>query len=621
MKPIFTFPALVFSLLMSSCPIAQSLPQDIKILCQEVQSMPQVAPGPDQEIQKLPQEFDRMPYDTIQPIPFTETWDSASFTANGWRFPWMQGNWTILDSTGNPGPCAAFTGTPSQSTYIYALVSPWFDATDLTCDRIYLDFDISLSTLQTTGTEKLTVILESDTTEVTLLILANDASFSWKHKNFHLYGMLGKYFRIKLIASGVYAGRISQWELDNIAITRECLTPNELDCSTDGLCNWPAMNCFVYLSWNPPECPLTAEEYWFIYDDDNWEDGLRINPGDVTWIGNLFPVDPGICGTMERVDIYFVDNGSGSPQNFTVELFDAYGTSLGSSAIFSGNAPNYWISVPLPGIPFSGPVYVMVKYDNLPGNGYYLACDTDGPFTSQMLAYIYDGYTWTNPSFWPGGGVFFVRGLAMVETDHGEKKRVVLTPGGIVDEQMQETPGLDQLGVHVSTTATRNPRQRVKSGPDSSLVIGYNVYRKQELWPYDTAFYKINQDPVPGTSYLDTIGCYAFYYITTVYSNGCESEPFEISCGGGCFIGIPEESAGNHLQISPNPADVWIEVNSKAGIEAVLLYDMTGRELYRKQTPGEFNLRIDLPGLPEGLYIVKVVTEKGPTASRIMILH
>lgn len=81
--------------------------------------------------------------DTIKEIPFLETWDSASFSTNNWTFPWGQGNWTILTGQGNPPPCAAFTGSPSQSNYIFALVSPWFDATGLTCDQIYLDFNNS----------------------------------------------------------------------------------------------------------------------------------------------------------------------------------------------------------------------------------------------------------------------------------------------------------------------------------------------------------------------------------------------------------------------------------------------------------------------------------------------
>ena len=557
--------------------------------------------------------------DTIQPIPFTETWDSASFTANGWRFPWMQGNWTIFANEGNPKPCAAFTGTPSQLNYSYTLVSPWFDATDLTCDMIYLDFDVSLSSLWQTGTERLTVILEYDTVELTLMILTNDSSFSWTHLQYHLYGLLGEYFRIRFIASGTDAGRISQWELDNIAITRRCLPPEVQDGYPEGPCYSSTRDCLVYLSWSAPECPLIAEELWFIYDDDSWEEGLTGQPGYTVWLGNLFPINPPITGMMEGIWVYFIGDGSTSSQTLFIELFDTSGNSLGAPVPFLADFPFTWKYIPLPGILFTGPIYAMVLYDSLPGKGHYMGIDLTGPYTSQKLAYYYDGTTWANLPYWSGSAVFLVRGYAMVETDQSEKKKVIVTSEGIVDEQIPPEKGLDRLGMHESTPAKWST-QALKNYTDSSTVIGYNVYRKQIWFVPDTAFIKINPTPISGTTYIDSIHCAARYYITAVYNNGCESEPSENTGDAGCYIGIPESNRSD-LKISPNPANNWVEVISAARIEGISLYDMTGRKHYSLETPGTFNLRIDLPGLAEGLYILKVTTEKGTVASRIMILY
>jgi len=97
--------------------------------------------------------------DTIKSIPFTENWDSQTFDTNNWSFPNSQGNWTILVNEGDSAPCAAFTGLPSKSNYAYTLQSPWFDATGLICDSIYLEFDLKLESLSNTAKEELEVIL------------------------------------------------------------------------------------------------------------------------------------------------------------------------------------------------------------------------------------------------------------------------------------------------------------------------------------------------------------------------------------------------------------------------------------------------------------------------------
>lgn len=82
--------------------------------------------------------------DTIRPLPFIETWDSASFTANAWTFPSGQGNWVISSSEGYPPPSAVFNGIPAMNSYSAVLQSPWVEGRGLSCDWLYIDFDLKL---------------------------------------------------------------------------------------------------------------------------------------------------------------------------------------------------------------------------------------------------------------------------------------------------------------------------------------------------------------------------------------------------------------------------------------------------------------------------------------------
>jgi hypothetical protein len=350
----------------------------------------------------------------------------------------------------------------------------------------------------------------------------------------------------------------------------------------------------------------------FIYDDNTWEDGLRINAGFDQWIGNKFPIDASIVGTMESVDVYFVDNGTGSPQNYTVELFDAAGNSLGVSGVFSGNAPDYWINVPLPSIPFTGVTYAMVHYNNLPGSGYFLACDTGGPFVSQMLAYQYDGTSWTNPTYWPGGAVFFVRGHAMVNAD-GDAMPVVITPFGISQEEL---PGSENLGMHASV-AVESPVTVVTDNTDQS-VEGYNVYH---MGPAGTDFAMLNTALVADTFYVHTgiveQGIHHYYVEAVLVDGGCETNSDTISLDWPA-TGINDLGAGS-VRIYPNPATEIVNVTSDFTITGIEVMNFLGQTVYTQTGVDQKASKINVSNLQSGVYFVKVTTFQGVRTVKITV--
>ncbi len=153
----------------------------------------------------------------------------------------------------------------------------------------------------------------------------------------------------------------------------------------------------------------------FIYDDGACEDGWSINPGFISWLGNLFPVTSGTTGVLKSFDVYFLIKSGGSVQQLSIDVFNSSYQLIGSSATFDA-VQGSWISVSTSDIPFSGEFYVMVKWNNLAGNSHYLGLDTNGPYATQDLERYYDGAIFQQLSDIAGStpGSFLVRAHAIL---------------------------------------------------------------------------------------------------------------------------------------------------------------------------------------------------------------
>jgi len=70
---------------------------------------------------------------------------------------------------------------------------------------------------------------------------------------------------------------------------------------------------------------------------------------------------------------------------------------FGSTPTFTPSTDD-WVTVTAPNIPFSGPFYAMVKWNNNATQTNYMGWDTDGPYSAQNLGwYNYVGApAWLN---------------------------------------------------------------------------------------------------------------------------------------------------------------------------------------------------------------------------------
>jgi hypothetical protein len=294
----------------------------------------------------------------------------------------------------------------------------------------------------------------------------------------------------------------------------------------------------VNLTW---EMPGGGTFVYYQLDDNTWENGVRINPGYDAWLGNLFDVSA--TGEIAAVEVYFIDNGTGSPQSLTVDIMDESGTVLGSSEPFVC-ALETWQLIDLPYVPFSGQFYAMVHWAAISGNSYYLALDQDA---SPNVAYEYYAGSFSAP--YPGA--YFLRVIAQLASGPG-----VVVYGSGPDFPMGLGDNATLSLCNTSGTANPNSTMTIQgnSGSRDFVLHGYNVFRDGV---------KINSVLLNKfqTTYTDIAspgGIYS-YNVAAIYDMGysCPLDPPFVAVVG-ADLNPPE-----NLSASVTPAnDVWLTWNS-----------------------------------------------------------
>jgi len=84
-------------------------------------------------------------------------------------------------------------------------------------------------------------------------------------------------------------------------------------------------------------------------------------------------------------------------------------------------------------------------------------------------------------------------------------------------------------------------------------------------------------------------------------------------------LGVTASPADNAFTISPNPADgnsILISTTVSAQIHSLSIYDMLGKEIYRKEISGLLQIQIPIQDLPGGIYYVKLNSKNGTSIQR-----
>ncbi len=139
-------------------------------------------------------------------------------------------------------------------------------------------------------------------------------------------------------------------------------------------------------------------------------------------------------------------------------------------------------------------------------------------------------------------------------------------------------------------------------------LIGYNVYREDELYRFqtETSLYNGPQGSNCDVDFLLYGNMQGFYaHVTAVYNPGpVESEYTQTVWVDGAAIGIKEHTAQEAI-LYPNPSRGILNVRLNTPLAAPLemtVFDVLGKKVY-STTLNHANSKVDLSFLENGLYV------------------
>ena len=442
-------------------------------------------------------------------LEFMETWTMGNFDNNNWDSEGA--NWTINGQAGNPAPSAEFTWDPILTDYAVGLESYPLCAVNMTEGRIWLDFDLKLTSVQPTGEEMLHVQIwnwDSQSWSTVKEYSNIDGNIPWTSEHLDIRSQaMGKVFKIRFHAVGMNSINILGWNLDNIHVYRACDAPTELTAVASG--NQQG----IVLNWEGPGIPGVDE--WI-----HWDSG--VNTGNS--IGTNSAVEFDVAARWEPAQLAVYEGASVTQVTFVpAEAQCTYSIRIWVGA----GAANLVVDQPVPNpvigqwneVTLTTPVPVDITQELWVGyyvnaqTGYPAGCD-DGPPV--------DGYG----NMMNFGGWQTLLQINPELTFNWNIAAHLVTVTGVTMPLSKsiapyETPA-------VSFAANPSPDQVVRefsAGNGSRELTGYNIYRNADGGEY------MMLDYTTETTYLDTdddlvVGTYYCYMVSAVWaseSDMCES--------------------------------------------------------------------------------------------------
>lgn len=503
-------------------------------------------------------------------LPFSEPWNSGGFQSNLWTFSPDQGNWQVNPDQGNPSPSAIFSGTPVMSNYSSALESAVINAAAFTCSQIWLDFDVRLSDLNQTSTEKLIIEIFNNNNWNKIGEEINDGGFGWTPRHLDISVVKGKAFKIRFRATGSGSGNITHWGLDNIFIYAICKPPRHLLADAQGL--------DVRLSWSPPVCA----------------DGHPMNEG---FEGDQFPPEFWNRKITNQAATWF-HSDQNSPigvhsGNYAARIASDYAHQdewlIAENVTVTGDL-TFW------SFAYQGSVH----HDH-----YYVKLSRDQGLTWEILLDL------SALPVYPG-----VSGYNQWNTPYTVGLSAYLDE--VVDIAWQAVDG-DGQGVWYNwaiddcKVGTGMIKEfRMKTGSQT-----FDVYRSSYG---SNSYQKINLFPVQDTTYLDQqLSPNVYSYYITATSENCLDHLTSDTAEVDVIIGTFEKQTESGVRIFPNPSDDKVTVETDSEIQAVEIRDFTGRIVNNFYFTEKQRIELSVWHLSPGIYLVKVITDKGFTISKWII--
>lgn len=128
----------------------------------------------------------------------------------------------------------------------------------------------------------------------------------------------------------------------------------------------------------------------------------------------------------------------------------------------------------------------------------------------------------------------------------------------------------------------------------------------------DWRSYTMAMDPMPNVR----LRCYE-HNEECLYSDFSFNESI-YDCYTPLYAGLEDNEFESEVSIYPNPAKDYFCINSSAPIKQLIICNLLGQKLKEYNT-SEITSSIDIIGLNKGVYVVKLSTEKGVYATKIIV--
>jgi hypothetical protein len=496
-------------------------------------------------------------------LPFTEDWSSGSLETNNWT---QEDNyWAITEENGNPSPSVKFEGNAGLTDYFVPLTSYMLIVDSNTVSNVYIEFDVKLESINSSGDEKLYFQVWDWTSqtwygEPYYYGLSNeDGSFDWKNFKRSLFSHDGKIFRVRIVVEGANSNDISSWQIDNIKIYRTCYGSAELLVSLND-------DNLVELNW---ETPTGCGEYWNYlsyvgYGNDNsvgtgsqaeFDVAARWMPDQLINYENKF---------VKR--IYFYPSESNA--TYSVRIWEGDSAVLAYDQVVTNPIINGWNTVILDTIQ-------SIDINQTLWIGYHIGTNTGYP-AGVDAGPAYDGYG--NMIYWEGQW---------------------------------------QTLIEINADLDYNWLLYAYVGEGNPMYCGSRVYRKINDGDYlriadiGMTGYYIDED-----ADLTNLNCYMTTNVIAKNYDTCESFFSNESCVQP--VGLPENKEDEGLLVYPNPAKEKLFIEIEANMLELQLLDMTGRVVYEAGNGGN-KLSVPVGGFSKGIYLLKVMVEEGIISRKVIV--
>lgn len=148
-------------------------------------------------------------------------------------------------------------------------------------------------------------------------------------------------------------------------------------------------------------------------------------------------------------------------------------------------------------------------------------------------------------------------------------------------------------------------------------LIGYNVYRENELYRFQTenSLYNLEQGSNCGEDFLLYNNGQGFFaHVTAVYNPGeVESDYTETVFVEGPLLEIKDFN-NQKVIIYPNPSNGIINIGNK-NLKKIVVYDITGKKIKELKASSQ----IDLSDVTKGIYLINLISDDGVTVNKIVL--